>query len=122
MGIEFNGLNAQNEFVVLADDDIRRLQMSNSNGRAFLEFLGVDPGEHVQGQLSVPDARRAVVRARALFEKRVDEFTAPRGRDRKNPQIFLVGRDRSQMADYLERFERLVEALAELGATQISWT
>jgi hypothetical protein len=75
--------------------------MASANARAFLLFLRLEPGEEPSGEVTLPEARRAVMRARATFERKVGTFTR-RGSDTRMP-----GRPRVIQggvgADYFER-------------------
>lgn len=113
--------------------DPREVNLSNMNAAAFLRFLGIDPGSEqgLCGEITVPEARRAIIRARATGDRKVGGFTRE-SRSYGNlvvdgvvqlgvPRVHEQGIDESYFKRTLARFEVLVEAVAELGATHISW-
>lgn len=50
-------------------NDPRNLNLSSVNARAFLAFLDLDSGDDLCGDLPLPTVRRAIIRARATFER-----------------------------------------------------
>jgi len=113
--------------------DPREVNMSNMNAVAFLRFLGIDPGSEqgLCGEITLPEARRAIMRARATFDRKVGGFTRE-SRSEGNlvvngvvqlgvPRFHEQGIDADYIQDRLARFSVFVEAVAELGATHISW-
>lgn len=111
-----------------------RLNLNNANGRAFIAFLGFDPGEGPDGSVTVAEMRRAIMVARATFERRVSDYTretavtygAPRVNDdgtvELRPARFIdCGIDQDYLARRLEQLATLVENLAANGATHITW-
>ena len=141
MSISFYGSNSESPSVHLHDDieadleDPRGMNLSNDNGKAFLRFLSINPGEDLCGQIGVPEARRAIMKARASFDRKAPTFTravvVEHGRPRQNedgtiemrPIRYISGGiDEGYLAERLERFAVLVEALAARGATSIEWS
>jgi len=123
VSIEFYGKKSSGEAIMLDFDHSAFLSMSSGNGRAFLEFLSIEPGSEPSGEITMPEARRAVMRARATFERRAPKFTRE-GSDTKRP-----GRARviegELGTEYFERrlddFEKFLNAVASVGATSIYW-
>ena len=119
------------------DDDFsdpRSMNLSSVNARTFLAFLGIDSGEDLYGELTIPDARRAIIRARATFDHRAHNFMrdqevthgAPRINDDgtvtlRPVRLWVGGIDEEYLARQLGRLEVLLEALAEKGATHLGW-
>ncbi len=93
------------------------------NARAFLELLELQPTEDLQGELSVHDARRAVMKARALFDLKVNKHTREEqeGHGARGARFFEGGLSRERLQEYLERFAALVEVYASAGCTHIYW-
>jgi hypothetical protein len=97
--------------------------MSNANARAFLLFIGLDPGEHLVGEVTMPEARRAFIRARATFDRRVRSYTRESS-DIRLPGMCRVvtgGVDEGYFGRRLDDFERFVDAVVARGATSIYW-
>lgn len=69
-------------------------------------------GNH-RRSLPIVDARRAVMRARATFDRRAGAFA----REERVESSLSVDR----LADYIDRFVCIVEAYAALGATHVQW-
>jgi len=116
------------------DTDPRSMHFASANGRAFLKFLGFNPGDGPDGEVSIPEMRRAIFRAVNTFDRAVKGFTREEtveyGQPRVNddgtvelrPARFIeCGLDESYYADHLARLSILVEALAAEGATHITW-
>ncbi len=97
------------------------MNLANGNAAALAAALGITaPNDPYLGSLTLPEARRALLRAR-----NVD--TTPHLReasDTKRPgcvRVIVQGLDAERMANYLDRFERLIEAAAAAGADRIEW-
>jgi len=114
--------------------DPRSMNLANDNARAFLLFSGLDPGDDLCGEAPLPEVRRAIIRARATFRRRVAAFTRPQevvyGRPRvgddgavelRPVRVWSAGIDEDYLARQLDRLEVLVAALAERGATPLGW-
>lgn len=116
------------------------LNLSNWNARALLGLLGLT-GEH--GTVGLPEARRAVMRARATFERRAAQLVGgshlgPLGealcaegvrvvhegnvaRILRGPQVITNELDADGLAERLERFAAFVETAGAMGATELRW-
>ena len=71
----------------------------------------------------MPEARRAVMRARATFERRADAF-ARTGSDTKRPgraRVVECGVDREYLSRRVDDFERFLNVVVDKGATSIYW-
>ena len=64
MSIIFFGKRADGERIVLDLDNPAHLNLSNENARAFLLLLGLDDTQVLSGEMTLPDARVLVRRAR----------------------------------------------------------
>jgi hypothetical protein len=97
--------------------------MSNANARAFLLFLGIEPGDEPSGEVPINAARRAVIRARATFERRVAGFVREPS-DTKSPamaRLFVGGIDEHYFARRVDDFERFLVVVGKMGAKAIYW-
>lgn len=113
------------------------INLANLNARAFLELLDLDT-EYLVGEITIPEARRAIMGARARFAARAPglaregrELRSPRGvRPRADGVLELTGGryqgtigalDLEDLEGYLRRFSVFVEAAARARATAITW-
>lgn len=123
MGISFYGKQEDGSAIMLDLDHPDHLSMNNANARAFLLFLGLLPGDDLCGEVPVFEARRAIVRARATFDRRVGSFTRSASDTKRPGQVRLV--ESSIDADYfmmrLAAFERFVLQVAGMGAIAVYW-
>jgi hypothetical protein len=112
-------------------DDRPSVNWNNGNAQAILAALGV-PFEY-GGEMTIADARRAVMRARARTD--LTPFTRPEkvvyGRPRVNEdgsvelrplRMFGGGLDTESVHRHIEQFARFVEESASRGATTITWS
>jgi len=103
------------------------------NGRAVLGLLGL-ANDELAGEATLPEIRRAILAARARFDRRAPDFVreevveygAPRededGVVEMRPlRFFAGGLDLVGIRRRLEELAAFVEAAAELGADAISW-
>lgn len=117
-----------------ADPDPREMHFNYANFRAFAGLLGLPIDEALCGELPISDVRRAIMRARATFDRRAAAFTrdeertfgAPRRNEDGSIELhplrsFAGGLTVDRLADHLDRFAVLVEAYAERGATHVRW-
>ncbi len=126
--------------IYLSDDsegdlnDPRSMNLANDNARAFLGLLGLGTDCDLYGEVPLPEARRAIIRARATFHCRVGAFLREEavvfGRPRVHDdgtvelrpvRVWIGGVDEDYLARQLDRLAVLVEALAERGATHLGW-
>lgn len=112
------------------ESDAPHFNLANDNAGLLFEALGL--GASPYGDLSVPEARRAVMRARSRSDlspfTRETEVLHGRPRADENGVVNLrpmrlhsAGVDEAKMASYIDRFSAFVEASASRGATTISW-
>jgi hypothetical protein len=119
----FYGLTADNKPIMLEHEDPAYFNMNNRNAHAFLELLGFPGCHEPNGEASRPEARRAIMRARGTFEKRVENFVRE-GSDTQRPgrcRVIQGGNDESYFARRIEDFERFLNAVVERGATSVYW-
>jgi hypothetical protein len=146
MGVDFFGTDHNRphsrlpEFpapVQLDDDDTRYFALNVGNAAALwplLRFPLEDGHVPSQGEVSVPEARCAVMRARATFDREAPKHVrpteidhgAPRAREDGTVELrplraYWFGLDEDGIRDRIERFARFVEAIAERGATHVAW-
>lgn len=122
MSVSFYGQKADQSPIRIGLDDEAYLNMANGNAVAFLEFLGITPNQEdgLYGEITVPEARRAIMRARALFERRVDNFTRETFTS-SDGRFIESGIDREYFKRRLDSFEKFLNAVVEKGATAIYW-
>lgn len=112
------------------EDDRPSLNMALLNAMALLSALGLRPESW--GGISIPEARRAIMRARS--RKSLSSFERPEeivlGERRtvngvtelqRPVRSLSFGLDSEGLQDRIERFAAFVEASAARGATEISW-
>ncbi len=134
MSIQFSGTvvdprrNCGVRFVDIAGEDPETGEgggpnMNNSNGREFLRLLGLEE-DHGYGTCTIPEARRAVMKARATFDRKADDFR------RSVPSVIQGGMtaiphrgvsDPDYFRMRLDQFAEYVEALAVAGADTVTW-
>lgn len=112
------------------EDDRPFLNMAEMNAQAVLGVLGFTT--ECWGAVSIPDARRAIMRARARkslssFE-RSEEIVLGERRTvngvtelQRPVRVHSFGLDSEGIQDRIERFATFVEESAGRGATEISW-
>jgi len=112
------------------------LNLANDNALAFLGLLGITVSDEsdLYGEMALAEVRRAIMVARATFERKAVNFTREdesdygKPRDNGNGTIEMrplrlhsKGLDTDRLARYLDRLAALTEALAAKGATHITW-
>ena len=121
--------------IYLDFDDPAFMNWSGVNADTMLALLGLSRGgSPVIGQVTVAEARRAIIRGRAMFDRRAPALERPTeiayGRPRalsdgtvalRPVRRMSFGLDLEGMRVRLDAFERAVEALAIQGATHIAW-
>ena len=113
-------------------DRIRReveLNWSNANALAVLEVLGLEPD--YSGSITVPEARRAVMRAKSRsslseFERPEEVLTRPREVEEgvtelHSPYLHSFSQSEDEIRRKIERFETLVREAEANGAKNILW-
>jgi hypothetical protein len=123
MSVTFYGRTTDGAVVALGIEDPAHLNLASVNARAFLSFLGLEPGAEPSGEATLPEARRAIIRARATFARKVGGFTRE-GSDTKRPgqcRVIMGGIDEGYLARRIDDFERFLNAAAVKGATTVWW-
>lgn len=102
MSIIFYGKRANGVVLRLDFEDTGYFTLSNDDGIAFLSSLGFKPGDEFElaGEVAVPMARRAIMKARATLDRKVD---------------------REHFKIQLDSFELFLNVAVEKGATTIFW-
>lgn len=102
------------------------LNLANVTAIALAGLLRIDLGGVLGlcGEITIPEARRAVMVARATFARTAPQHAvaASSGRGTRGARYHDVGVDEERLRDRLEAFARLVEAAASAGATHIVWS
>lgn len=121
MSITFYGQRADGSMIRIPFDHPAHLNVANGNAVALLGLLRL--GQELQGQVSVPEARRAVIRARATFDRRAGGFTREPA-DVKRPgqaRVIVAGIDDNYRRRRVDDFDRFFTFVAEKGAVSIHW-
>lgn len=121
VSITFYGQRADGSTIKIPLDHPAHVNVANGNAVALLGLLGL--GAELQGEVSLPEARRAVIRARATFERRAGGFTRDPA-DVKRPghaRVIVAGIDDNYLQRRLDDFDRLVMFVAEDGAVSVYW-
>ena len=123
MSVTFYGRTSEGAPIAIDIEDPAFMNLSCANARLFLEFAGLEPGADLSGEITLPEARRAIMRARATFDRRVGEYTRA-GNDVRRPGGCRVI-EGGVGADYFQRrlddFGRFLGIVAERGAISICW-
>ncbi len=139
MSVDFSGKSPTARHIALSLEDPAGMNLSNTNARAFFELLGwnaCDGDGSLIGEQSITRAKRAILRAREDFDHRAPAlvreteiaYGPPRldasGRllELRPIRMLSFGLTADDLRSYLDRFEALVQALADLGATTIRWS
>jgi hypothetical protein len=123
MSVTFYGLTADRRHIVLDIEDPAFINTTCSNARAFLAFLAIEPGDDLSGETSLPEARQAIVRAKATFDRTVSGFTREPC-DTKRPgrcRVIEAGIGPDYFERRLDDFEKFLDAVAERDARSIYW-
>jgi len=123
MSTTFYGRAADGEPIMLDHEDPAHLNLSCCNARAFLSFVGLDAGLGPSGEVGLPLARRAIMRARATFDRRVGSYTRQMS-DTRRPgrcRVVVAGVDEAYFERRLADFERFLGEVVERGAISIYW-
>jgi hypothetical protein len=124
MSATFYGMKADGKPIMLDLEHPSRLNVHFGGGYALLGLLGINPGEDcLQGDCSVPEARRGIMLARATFERRAPGQTEEPS-DTKRPghcRVISGGISEEYLRRNLDSFERFLNTVVEMGATSIYW-
>jgi hypothetical protein len=75
MSVMFFGRQPDDHVVALDIEHAAYLNVGNVNARALLEFRGLGPSDDLTGEITIPEARRAIMRASAILGLRVGGYT-----------------------------------------------
>jgi len=109
--------------------DRPEMNLASGNARLLLCALRISDAD-LFGSVTIPEARRAIIRARAgslepFTRQALIEYGAPRAEGNlvalRPLRLYEGGKDEAGMESYLDRFERLVSESAARGATNIHW-
>ena len=123
MSVTFNG--SKGGKIVRTPDEMSEdsvgFNLANGNASAFLRFLKL-PNEPC-GSIAMPELVRAVQRARASFDYRVDAVTRKpyTGTGALGCRVFGGGIDDEYFERRLTQFENLLADWMELGADEVTW-
>jgi len=123
MSVTFYGMTDDRRHIALDIEDPAHLNLANENARCFLFFLGIEPGDDLTGEVGMPEARRAIMRAKATFDRMVGGFTRE-ANDTKRPgkaRLISGGIDARYFERRLDDFERFLNVIAANGARAICW-
>lgn len=114
----------------VAQDDAPSMNLANGNAMILLKVLGL-PTEYA-GEISVPEARRALIKA--MSRSSVTEFERPQRIEHGKPReiepgvmdlkplrYFDQGVDENRIRDYIKRFAEFVSEVIQKGGTKIYW-
>lgn len=121
MSITFYGQRADGSMIRIPLDHPAHMNIANGNAVAVLTLLGL--GDEPQGEVSLPEARRAAIRARATFDRRADSFTRDLA-DLKRPghaRVIVAGIDDNYLRRRLNDFDRFLLHVAEEEAVAVYW-
>jgi len=118
------------------DDEINDLNLSNMNACSLLKLIGLEPmgPDGMVGEVTVPEMRRAIMRAVNTFDKRAPGcvraeevvYGKPRENDDGTVELHPVrihsrGIDEAYLSERLAQLATCVETLVKKGATHIVW-
>lgn len=98
------------------------LNFNNANGAAVLALLGL-PCDTGYGSCTMPEARRAIMQAKARFERNAPAHTRA-GYDVKPPgraRVISAALDEEGLRSRIERFEEFVNTMDRMGADTLTW-
>jgi hypothetical protein len=129
MSISLYAQRADGSAIMLEFTHPAYVHWANINAGAVLGLLGfVDPetgrGLWDAESVPLPEARRAIIRARATFARRHARFTRATEigiAAATGPLVFSGGIDADGLSVRLDAFERFVRTVAEMGAVAIYW-
>ncbi len=125
MSVTFNGESGKHPTLVqlnLTWEHPAFLNLNIGNAAALLGLLKL-PNEPC-GEVTMPEARRAIMQAKARFERVASDHTRE-GSDAQQPgrARFVRGSlDENGLRVRLERFEEFVNVMDRMGAERILWS
>ena len=97
------------------------LNLANTNAKAFLDLLDLDTDEDLYGsvltgEVTLVEASRAWMKARARFDQLVVKHTRDSDQD---GNFYTAGLDAAQLRSYLDKFRALIIEARDFDATHI---
>lgn len=123
MSVTFYG-RAPKTFLGLNYEHPAHLNFNMGNARAVLSLLQLPFDEALSGECTMPEARRAIMQARARFERSAPAQTRE-GYDVKKPgraRVIGGALDEDGLRSRLDRFEEFVDTMDRMGAERIYWS
>jgi hypothetical protein len=105
MSVDIYGKRADGTPIMLGYEHPRNLNMNNVNARVVMELLELPCDEGCYGEADIHTVRRAIMKAKALFHRRV-----------VHPSI-----SKAYVQHKLTKLSETVETLGGMGATVIYW-
>lgn len=121
--------------VVSQEVDFPSINLSNENAKILFDILGikVSSEDGMVGEMSIPEARRAVIRAQS--RKSLDRFIRPEEKTFGKPReispgviemkplrLFHSGLSEEKIQRYIRTFAEFVVEVIKRGATKIVWS
>jgi len=110
-------------------DDAPFMNLSNDNAAIFFAILGVQGSSH--GEMSLPEARRALMRASS---RDLSKYERPEKKLHGKPQevepgvvdmrpvkYWEMGLDQKKLQAYIQRFAQFLHEVSQRGAKKIRW-
>lgn len=128
MGIEFSGECGSGPTACrlgLGYEHPAHLAFNMGNASAVLGLLGLltPPNDAQYGSCTLPEARRAILQARARFDRNTGAFVRE-GSDTKRPgrvRVRMTGLDEDGLLLRLDAFEEFVNTMDRMGAERVRW-
>jgi len=105
-------------FETMMESDVPRVGWANLSALRVLDMLGIDSDPGSTGMLTLPEARRTVMRGRARSKQFVARLCYESFSDGR---FHSGGLDEDSLRQRVEQFASFVEQAAERGATTIYW-
>jgi hypothetical protein len=122
VSVTFYGKSASGGSLGLEYEHPAHLNFNIGNAAAVLALLQL-PDDRGYGTCTMPEARRAIMQARARFERNAPPLTRSTT-DTKKPgraRVISGGIDEQGLKDRLDRFEEFVNTMDRMGADTLYW-
>ncbi len=119
-----SGSGTMTTYLHLGYEHPAHLNFNNGNARAVLGLLGLPNDECLMGECTMPEARRAIMQAKARFERRAPEHTRESYEEKRpgRARVISGGLDEEGLRSRIERFEEFVDTMARMGAETLYWS
>jgi hypothetical protein len=124
VSISFYGKKQDDKPIMLDIEHPAYVNLNFGSAYSLLRLLGLPPGEdYCHGEVTMPEARRGVILARATFERRAPQHTRPDSDTKRpgRPRVIEGSLDEGGLKIRLDMFERFLNVVTEMGATSIYW-